>query len=103
MGCPPSSLYAFPQLRGLGSVLPYRLCDVGSTDFDELSSGALLRRTPILSLRTPEELWDSCGYEPKSGVTRSSSARSTPMFSTLASSLSRPLSPLGGHNSGHSC
>ncbi|HWO39606.1 MAG TPA: hypothetical protein VNO32_63360 [Candidatus Acidoferrum sp.] len=31
-GCSPSSLYAF---RGLGSVLPYRSRDVGSTDFDE--------------------------------------------------------------------
>jgi len=33
--CEKSNLYAFPQFRGLGSVLPYRSRDVGSTDFDE--------------------------------------------------------------------
>jgi hypothetical protein len=40
------SLYAPPQFWGLGSVLPYRSRDEGFTDFDERSSGALLRRTP---------------------------------------------------------
>jgi len=35
VGCSPSSLYAFPDLPGLGSVLPYRSRDLGSTDFDE--------------------------------------------------------------------
>jgi hypothetical protein len=34
-GCSPSSLYAFPEFPGLGSVLPYRSRDVGFTDFDE--------------------------------------------------------------------
>jgi hypothetical protein len=42
------SLRLPPPFRGLGSVLPYRSRDVGSTNFDEWSSGALLRRTPNL-------------------------------------------------------
>jgi hypothetical protein len=29
------SLRLSPPFRGFGSVLPYRSCDVGSTDFDE--------------------------------------------------------------------
>jgi hypothetical protein len=42
------SLRLPPPFRGLGSVLPYRSRDVGSSDFDEGSSGALLHRTPNL-------------------------------------------------------
>src|ERR1035437_6994916 len=42
------SLRLPPLFRGLGSVLPYRSRDAGSTDFDERSSGTLLRRTPTL-------------------------------------------------------
>src|ERR1017187_769308 len=53
------SLRLPPPFRGLGSVLPYRSRDVGSTDFDEGSSGTLLRRTPNLQklFRDSRELY----------------------------------------------
>ena len=58
------SLRLPPPFRGLGSVLPYRSRDVGSTDFDEWSSGALLRRTPNLQ----KLFWDSREFQ---GILRS--------------------------------
>src|ERR1700716_1849955 len=45
-GVPAIQSLRLPQTSGLGSVLPYRLRDLGSTDFDELSSGTLLHQTP---------------------------------------------------------